>query len=226
MPKKPSAIALTSDDSTILSADKFGDVYTLPLIPGDNPVRAQRTWRQAKPTGPVGTNLTVHTKRNLEALEQQRLASEKAKEEKSGPDFEHNIVLGHVSLLTDLAVGSLESSNGKRSYILTADRDEHIRVSRGLPQAHVIENYCLGHTAFITNLCIPRWAPEVLISGGGDNYLLVWNWLEGRILQKVPLVDQTSENTEVVVRGLWATSLADSANSSKSSKIILVALEG
>lgn len=226
MPKKPSAVALTSDDSTILSADKFGDVYTLPLIPSDNPTRLQRNWRQTKPTGSGATNLTVHTKRNLASLEQQRQSRENAKQEKTGPDFENELILGHVSLLTDLALASLESSNGKRSYILTADRDEHIRVSRGLPQPHVIESYCLGHTSFISTLCIPHWASEILVSGGGDNYLLVWKWLDGRVLQKVPLVDPASENTEVAVRGIWATSLADSADPSKSSKIILVALEG
>ena len=33
MPKRPCAIALTADDSQILSADKFGDVYSLPLLP-------------------------------------------------------------------------------------------------------------------------------------------------------------------------------------------------
>ncbi|PWY85301.1 tRNA methyltransferase [Aspergillus eucalypticola CBS 122712] len=222
MPKRPSAITLTDDDNTILCGDKFGDVYSLPLIPGDKIPVVTKALRSTKLSHPAATNLTVHTKGNLRALEQQlRLASEGKRDEKSsGPTFEHKVLLGHVSLLTDMAYVSLPvDENKKRSYILTADRDEHIRVSRGPPQAHVIENYCLGHTSFISKLCVPQWAPQYLISGGGDNYLLVWNWAEGRILQKVSLVDEASEATEVAVQGIWATTLGDL-------RIILVALHG
>jgi tRNA (guanine-N(7)-)-methyltransferase subunit TRM82 len=229
MPKRPSAIVVTSDDSTILSADKFGDVYALPLMPSDNPVLQQRNPRHTKLSSPAASDLTVHTKRNLHSLRQQMLHSrESDKKEKSGLDFEHQLLLGHVSLLTDMVIASLQSGSSGHacSYILTADRDEHIRVSRGPPQAHVIENYCLGHTSFISKLCIPRWSPELLISGGGDDYLLVWNWLEGRVLQKVPLVDQPSEGTELAVCGIWAVSLAEPADPSKVSNVILVAIEG
>lgn len=54
--------------------------------------------------------------------------------------FEHKLLLGHVSMLTDIALVVL---NG-RNYIITADRDEHIRISRGIPQSHIIEGFCLG----------------------------------------------------------------------------------
>ncbi|RAL06818.1 putative tRNA methyltransferase [Aspergillus homomorphus CBS 101889] len=222
MPKRPSSIALTSDETTILCADKFGDVHSLPLIPSsDKPAVAPRPNREAKLSHPAATDLTVHTKGNLRALEQQLLLASKKKEEgeeKSGPSFEHHLLLGHVSLLTDMVFVSLPSETQKRTYILTADRDEHIRVSRGPPQAHVIENYCLGHTAFISKICVPQYAPEYLISGGGDNYLIVWNWAEGRFLHKVPLVEEGSA-TEVVVRGIWAPTLGDM-------RLILVALDG
>ena len=36
----------------------------------------------------------------------------------------------------------LFSGDGK--YVITGDRDEHIRVSR-FPMGYVIERYCLGH---------------------------------------------------------------------------------
>lgn len=230
MPKRPSTIALANEDSVILCGDKFGDVYALPLIPGESSPSSllSRSAGNVRPNQPAATSLTVHSKRNRQALEQQKRQwsqGEWKNEEKSGPAFEHQVVLGHVSLLTDLAYICLPSdgeSGSKRSYVLTGDRDEHIRVSRGPPQAHVIEGFCQGHTSFISKLCIPHWAPEYLVSGGGDNYVLVWNWREGRIVQKVPLAD---EGSEVAVRGIWAASLA-TEGSAESSKAVLVALEG
>lgn len=232
MPKRPSAIALANDDSVILCGDKFGDVYALPLIPGETSSSLQsRSAANVRPNQPAATSLTVHSKRNRQALEQQKRQwsqGEWKTEEKSGPPFEHQVILGHVSLLTDLIYISLPSdgsSGSNRSYILTGDRDEHIRVSRGPPQAHVIESFCQGHTSFISKLCIPHWNPEYLVSGGGDNYLLVWSWKEGRIIQKIPLVDQSADATEVAVRGIWAASLA-TEGSAENSKVILVAIEG
>lgn len=224
MPKRPCALSLTTDGNIILCGDKFGDVYSLPLIPSDKP-NLPKNPAAKKPLQPAASSLTVHTKRNLAALEQQlrQAAKSSNSEEKTGPSFEHKLLLGHVSMLTDLAFVSLPSgpsSSGPRDYILTADRDEHIRVSRGPPQTHVIENFCLGHTSFISRICIPQWQPEILISGGGDDYLLVWNWRESRILQKVPLLDPNSESREVAVRGIWAVPSVATA------RVILVAIEG
>ncbi|KAE8396688.1 guanine-N(7)--methyltransferase non-catalytic subunit trm82 [Aspergillus alliaceus] len=221
MPKRPCSIVLTDDGNTILCGDKFGDVYSLPLLPGDEPYVAPKP--ASRPKVPAATTLTVHSKRNLESLEQQLRYGQKttSTEEKPALNFQHQLLLGHVSLLTDVAYVSVPKgvdSAQSRSYILTADRDEHIRISR-YPQAHIIEGYCLGHTAFVSKLCIPRCAPEILISGGGDDFLLVWKWSEGLILQKIPLVEHPSETTQVVVRGIWATSFG-------ALNIILVTLDG
>lgn len=54
---------------------------------------------------------------------------------------EGDFLLGHVSMITDIALPKDDV------VILTADRDEKIRVSR-FPQAAVIENYCLGHSQY------------------------------------------------------------------------------
>ncbi|KAJ5219324.1 uncharacterized protein N7498_001423 [Penicillium cinerascens] len=227
MPKRPSALTLNPDGQTLLCGDKFGDAYSLPLIPGDYVKRAEV--QHYKPLGPAATSLTVHTKRNLLSLEQQRqqLSAEKkaAAGEKEALNFEHQLIIGHVSVLLDLISASVsgESPDSRaRSYILTADRDEHIRVSRGLPQAHVIEQYCLGHTSFVSKLCIPSWAPKVLVSGGGDGYLIVWNWTEGQIMQKISL-DEVVQTQDVIVRGIWEVSLQQPAGPVNA---ILVGLEG
>ncbi|CAG8019111.1 unnamed protein product [Penicillium olsonii] len=225
MPKKLSGLTLTPDESTILVGDKFGDVYAFPLIPSENYVRSQP---QAKAYEPSATNLTVHTKRNLESLEQQMKQAALAKanpEERVALNFEHQLIIGHVSLMTGLISVSrpADSTVGPRNYILTADRDEHIRVSRGVPQAHVIEQFCFGHTSFVGSLCVPSWEPKVLISGGGDNYLLVWNWLENQILQKVQLPES---ETDITVSGIWDISFSPAAGDAASVQTIFVALEG
>ncbi|KAJ5315010.1 hypothetical protein N7476_005317 [Penicillium atrosanguineum] len=225
MPKRPSSLTLTPDGQTLLCGDKFGDAYSLPLIPEGYVKRAEPKPRNVGI--PAATPLTVHTKRNLETLEQQkRTAPNKpAPEEKEALNFEHQAILGHVSVLLDLISASVPGDSPDsptRNYVLTADRDEHIRVSRGVPQVHVIEQYCLGHTSFVSKLCIPSWAPKVLVSGGGDGYLIVWNWRAGQIIQKISL-NKAVQAQDVIVRGIWEVSLQQTAGPVNA---ILVALEG
>ncbi|KAI0594450.1 hypothetical protein F4775DRAFT_431009 [Biscogniauxia sp. FL1348] len=210
MPKRPSSISLTDDGKTILCADKFGDVYALPLTPAPSGLSANASASTAaaplRPSAPKGANtLTVHSQRNLRALEEQRKVREKR--EKAGvqsqplsasssaaPEQQHDLLLGHVSMLTAVAAATLDG----RPYILTADRDEHIRVSRGIPQAHVVETYCLGHEAFLSALCVvPPRAPGGgaghLVSGGGDPALFLWDWRAGRLLGTTDLLGPVRE---------------------------------
>ncbi|GAB1310923.1 tRNA (guanine-N(7)-)-methyltransferase non-catalytic subunit trm82 [Madurella fahalii] len=235
MPKRPCALALTSDSRTILSADKFGDVYALPLIPSSpalpqsqvsqilqpQPQSRSSTPASSTPTPapppfkPQANELTVHTKRNLKALENQKIslgrkaaAATADQHHQQDPPFEHTLILGHVSMLTAICVGTVavraEDDGGTgtgagarartREYILTADRDEHIRVSRGIPQAHVIEGFCLGHDEFVSRLCVaPGGRERVLVSGGGDDDLFVWDWVEGRMLCRAGLLGRAKE---------------------------------
>ena len=78
-------------------------------------------------------------------------------------------------------------------YILSADRDEHIRISRGPPQTHVIETFCLGHTAFVSCLAIPESRRELLVSGGGDHEIFLWDWLGGNLLDKGNVFERAQE---------------------------------
>ena len=184
MPKRMSAIVFTPDEKNILVGDKFGDVYLLPLHPteGWSPLKVEQNEKQAA-WNLSATEFTVHTKGNLEALKQQR--QQKAPPpKKEGLQFECKLLLGHVSLLTDVAITEVPFGLKSRQYILTADRDEHIRVSRGISQAHVIENYCLGHREFVSKLCIVPWNSELLVAGSGEPSLKVYHWQTGELLDE------------------------------------------
>ncbi|KAL6908467.1 hypothetical protein GGI43DRAFT_144623 [Trichoderma evansii] len=198
MPKRPSAVAI-GPDSQIICADKFGDVYALPLvIPADGsrtsaslsalPMPSKKAFK------PTANPLTVHSKGNRLALLNQIKQAELLGESKDataaeGPEFELNLLLGHVSMLTALVLGEKEG----RKYILSADRDEHIRVSRYIPHAHIIENFCFGHKEFISDMVIPPNNQDILVSGGGDEHIFVWDWLAGKQLFKTSILSLAQE---------------------------------
>lgn len=221
MVRRPCAIALTPDDSTILCADKFGDVYALPLHPppddGQNgaAVIEQDEAATQKPFVPAASVLTVHSGRNRKVLEEQVKQAQKGQmKSKEAITFKHDLLLGHVSMLTDIAYTRVEG----RSYIITADRDEHIRISRGPPQAHIIEGFCQGHDEFVSRLCFTQ--SGLLVSAGGDPYVFVWDWLYYRLLQRVCIRDAVLEhlisqpqlastlpedkNFKIAVSGIWS----------------------
>ncbi|EMC95290.1 hypothetical protein BAUCODRAFT_534420 [Baudoinia panamericana UAMH 10762] len=218
MPKRPCAVKILPDNATILSADKFGDVYSLPLLPSEPDSSHAASGEDPFPETqkaafkPSATNLTVHTKRNRKALEAQlKQKSFTAKKEA-------------------LKYATREVDGRERSYIITADRDEHIRVSRGLPHTHVIEGYCLGHSEYVSKLCLVP-GTDLLVSGGGDDWLGVWNWTTFALRHKLQLprgaiasyaastsavasertVDDAKDTLAINVSGLWTVPYMDSS---------------
>ncbi|KAL1743252.1 FAD dependent oxidoreductase-domain-containing protein [Schizophyllum fasciatum] len=124
-----------------------------------------------------------------------RTEKEEKKKEKDGLASHENpsngdLVLGHVSLLTACILTHDER------YIITADRDEHIRVS-WYPQAYQIESFCLGNEKFVSALHIPASVPNRLISGGGDPVLRVWDWMSGTLIREIPVMDAVEPTIKV-----------------------------
>ena len=233
MPKRLCSITITPDERTIVAADKFGDVYAIPLIPiADHDPRKSQTMQKEK-FEPSASEFTVHTKGNLEALRQQR-QQKKANERKEGLAFQHRLLLGHVSLLTDVVMAQSIVGSETRNFVLTADRDEHIRVSR-YPQSHIINGFCLGHREFISKLCVLPWNQDILISGGGEPSVKIWNWRASELLHDEALstlelqrggvfVDSGSEKhapRQPAVSGIWPVSSTDSVGG-----VVVVVLEG
>ncbi|VDM68541.1 unnamed protein product [Strongylus vulgaris] len=70
-----------------------------------------------------------------------------------------------ISMVLDVAI----SQDGR--FLLAADRDEKIRVSR-YPQAFVVQSFCLGHSAYVSS--IASYGTRVF-SSGGDATVHEWN---------------------------------------------------
>lgn len=134
-PKRPCAVSTTMDDSDLIVADKFGDVYSLPID-------------------------------GAEPLDEKALVP----------------ILGHVSMLSDVLV----AEHDKRQYILTGDRDEHIKITN-YPKSYVVKHWLFGHHEFVSCLHICEFDDDLLISGGGDDYLVLWKWFTKENLAQVDL---------------------------------------
>ena len=88
------------------------------------------------------------------------------------------MILGHVSILLDVAV--------TEKFIITADRDEKIRVS-SKEKPFVIHSFCLGHTEYVCKV-IPI-EKHCLISSSGDGTVCMWNLDKGLLLCKSVVSD-------------------------------------
>ena len=124
LPKKPTSMQFTADGQIILVSDKFGDVF-----------------RQVRP--PFSIALTHFLKNSYPfiiyvplTVKQQRDAHSSHENPSGG-----QLILGHASPLNAFLLTNDEK------YIVTADRDEHIRVS-WYPKGYNIEMYCLGHLKY------------------------------------------------------------------------------
>ncbi|XP_026886648.2 tRNA (guanine-N(7)-)-methyltransferase non-catalytic subunit wdr4 [Electrophorus electricus] len=96
------------------------------------------------------------------------------------PDQQGELKLGHLSMLLGITL----SPDDK--YIITADRDEKIRVSvRKSP--YCIQAFCLGHTEFVSALCVAPEHSDWLLSGSGDGTVKLWNYESGQQLQSIDL---------------------------------------
>lgn len=96
----------------------------------------------------------------------------------SPDDPSMQILLGHVSMITSLAFVPSAKPTAPPAFIVTGDRDEHIRISRWGPtrQAYVIDRYLMGSKAFVGALAVVSDAEGTLrlVSSEGGRSLRVW----------------------------------------------------
>ncbi|XP_065818195.1 tRNA (guanine-N(7)-)-methyltransferase non-catalytic subunit wdr4 [Labrus bergylta] len=96
------------------------------------------------------------------------------------PQSKGELKMGHLSMLLAVTV----SPDNK--FLITADRDEKIRVSH-LRSPYNIQSFCLGHQQFVSCLLVPAGHPHWLLSGSGDGTLKLWEFESGRKLQSCDL---------------------------------------
>lgn len=80
-----------------------------------------------------------------------------------------DFLLGHLTMFTAIQF-LLDGNNIK--YILSADRDEKIRIS-SFPDSFNIERFCFGHKKMVTHILI--LSSRMFISVDEDNELLLWD---------------------------------------------------
>ncbi|KAG8748354.1 tRNA (guanine-N(7)-)-methyltransferase non-catalytic subunit trm82 [Ceratobasidium sp. 414] len=156
IPKRANVLKLSQDGQTILAADKFGDIFYYPLTPTQT--KPVPATQPSSGAVPTSKSISVAMHDNPEGT----------------------LVLGHASIITAFTLAPDEK------LIVSADRDEHVRVS-WYPDGWEVEKYCMGHKKFVSALEIPSCAPQILISGGGDPELYVWDYRAGKLLARVPI---------------------------------------
>lgn len=117
------------------------------------------------------------------------------------PDGCGRLELGHLSMLLDVAVSPDDQ------FVLTADRDEKIRVSWAAAP-HSIESFCLGHTEFVSRILVVPSHPELLLSSSGDGTLRLWEYRSGRQLQCCDLAGLQEPGEQPGHKGLAASRIA------------------
>ncbi|KAG1701980.1 hypothetical protein DVH05_010470 [Phytophthora capsici] len=134
------------------------------------------------------------------------------------PDVDRDLktLLGHTtSMVTHVAV------NHDSSLLLTADRDEKLRVSR-FPNAAIIESYCLGHAASLTKVACSAVTPDLVVSTSMDNTLKLWQMSTGKLLASEPLLPGVEVSLEPLDED--ASSASDDSGRQAAKSLINVSL--
>lgn len=176
--KKAAYVSLEADagdGGSVLVSDKVGDLFEYPI---------------SSSSASADRSVVVAERPDATAL---------AGDPSLNPDA--RLLAGHVSTLTAHLIastpvqssdgstisGTSSSSSSYHRWLISADRDEHVRISR-YPDTHVIHRFLHGHRRFVGALALAtRYraagtssststpTPTLLLSAGGDDQILIWD---------------------------------------------------
>lgn len=95
-------------------------------------------------------------------------------------DFEKSelkLLMGHLSVITDLKL------TGNEKYLLTADRDEKVRIS-SFKNSYNIKSYLMGHKEFVSKIELID-DDKKIISASGDSTLILWDFETSKACQQI-----------------------------------------
>ncbi|CAD6897487.1 unnamed protein product [Tilletia controversa] len=172
VPKRANVIFWEDTSRHIVIGDRFGDVRVFPI---DDSSSASAT--VASVLARLGSNGSAPKgqpkgikKQTGAATAPDTAAGAEDEDDEDGDDPQDPWSaprVGHASMLTAvllLGTSPTEPESKIARHIVTADRDEHIRISRWGPKraGWVVENYLLGSTAFVGALAL---LPSHLVKG-------------------------------------------------------------
>lgn len=113
------------------------------------------------------------------------------------------ILMGHFcSIITSISLSQ------EQDMLTTSDRDGRCRITKfpdnPMAGAHEIQSYCFGHQNFVSqSTFVTAGDKEILISGGGDGCVKIWEIEDGKqldsccvgeeaVLSIVPAIDKRS----------------------------------
>eukprot|EP00985_Skeletonema_marinoi_P026840 scaffold21198_cov80-Skeletonema_marinoi.AAC.1 len=104
------------------------------------------------------------------------------------------LLLGHTaSMLTGLSV---VSNDQQQQFILTADRDEKVRISY-FPETHIIHGYLLGHSSFISCMDAISNERSLCLTASGDGTSRLWDYQTCKEVGMLPVVIKKSAQEDV-----------------------------
>ncbi|OQR99951.1 hypothetical protein ACHHYP_03775 [Achlya hypogyna] len=103
---------------------------------------------------------------------------------------EKSLLQHTTSIITDVAI------SGK--YLLTADRDEKVRISH-FPATSLVQNYCLGHRQCVRKIASSIVTPTLFVSVGLDDALNLWDIDTGALVHSYDLGSSDTKHCGLAV---------------------------
>jgi WD40 repeat protein len=143
--------------TVVIGGDLAGDAVAYSLEVSSTPAQSFVPQRTTEPKSCQPKTLAAPTTSELLPINAE---DEGGQQSNNDATAGQRLLLGHTaSMLTGVRLATFQDAH--RSLILTADRDEKVRISCW-PNTHEIVGYLLGHTAFVTDL-------DVAVAGSGDD---------------------------------------------------------